>query len=69
MTKTHLKHLLQDPNRNACLRTEFNDVILDFTHQKIDLKTMNLLAKVTEESKVFEKIDQMFGGEKINSTE
>ena len=39
LTKTHLKELLADPARNAGLRTDFaaGGVILDCTHEKIDL--------------------------------
>ena len=70
MTKTHLKELLQDPARNAGLRTEYGiGVVLDCTHEKIDLKGMELLAGVAAECDVFTKIDKMFAGEKINPTE
>ena len=71
LTQTHLKNLLQDPTRNAGLRTEFEagGVILDTTHEKVDLQAMELLAGVVDECQVFSKIDQMFAGEKINPTE
>jgi len=60
---------LQDSARNAGLRTEASGVILDATHEKIDVQGMELLAGVVAECQVFEKIDKMFAGEKINPTE
>lgn len=45
------------------------DTIVDFTHTKIDKKGIELLLDVANNAKVFDKIDQMFSGEKINNTE
>lgn len=43
--------------------------MLDFTHTKLDAEAYQLLGKVAEETKVFDKIRAMFAGEKINNTE
>lgn len=56
--------------RNSHLRAALGeDVILDFTHSKIDQKGFEILQEVATDSKLFEKIDAMFDGKKINNTE
>lgn len=42
---------------------------MDFSHAKIDKEGFSKLMAVAEEAKVFEKIEAMFGGHKINNTE
>ena len=69
LTNTHLKTLLSDSSRNEALRTTCGNFILDATHTKIDAKGMEMLKAVAEETKVFEKIQEMFKGEVINNTE
>jgi glucose-6-phosphate isomerase len=71
LSKTHLKHLLNDAARNEALRTECAEgsFIMDCTHTKIDVQGMNLLKAVADETHLFEKIDAMFKGEVINNTE
>lgn len=44
-------------------------MILDTTHEKVDLQAIELLGGVAQECKVYEKIDKMFAGDKINPTE
>lgn len=59
ITKTHLKELLADPARNAGLRTDFAEggVVMDCTHEKIDLNALNSLKAVAADAKIFDKID------------
>ena len=52
-SKTHLRDLLQDTERNALLRLRHEPAIADFTHCKIDKTGFGLLLKVAEELKVF----------------
>ena len=42
---------------------------MDFTHAKIDADGFSKLLAVAEETKIFEKIEGMFSGQKINNTE
>lgn len=67
----HLRTLLSNEGRNAHLRLENGggDFILDFTHAKIDAEGFSKLLAVAEETKIFEKIEGMFSGQKINNTE
>ncbi len=69
-SKTHLKDLLNDEERNNKLRTQVgDDIFFDFTHTKIDSLGFDLLKKVAEEAKLTEKVNAMFNGDKINNTE
>ena len=68
--KLHLRELLNQESRNEKLRIEHSDkFIADFTHVKIDEEGFSKLIKVAEEAKLFEKIESMFAGQKINNTE
>ncbi len=68
--KTHLKELLKDESRNTKLRVEHGDnLIFDATHCKIDGDGFAGLVKIAEDTKLFDKIEAMFTGQKINNTE
>ena len=68
--QTHLRELLAQDTRNQKLRAQFvEDFVLDFTHAKIDAEGFNLLLKVAEETKLAERVEEMFSGKKINNTE
>ena len=71
MSQTHLKELLQQDERNKGLVVEDKEaqLILDYTHTKIDATTLNMLFKVAEEQRLTEKLSAMFKGETINTTE
>jgi len=69
LEKTHLRKLLSDNTRNKNLLTKLDNVILDYTHEKIDEETISLLEKLSDELKLMDKFDAMFRGDKINSTE
>ena len=67
---THMKELFsKDPDRfkKFCLR--FNDILVDFSKNRITEETMQLLIGLAEEAGVKEAIVEMFQGEKINRTE
>ena len=40
ITTTHLKSLLGNEERNSKLVTELGDIVLDYTHTKIDEDTL-----------------------------
>jgi glucose-6-phosphate isomerase len=69
LKQTHLRNLIADENRNSRCVLSFENLIFDFTHEKLDLETLDLLEKLAEERKVRLKFEQMFNGEKINITE
>ena len=69
-SKTHLRDLLQDEERNAALRQQIGDgIMLDYTHTKIDLEGLRLLNAVASEQRVAQNIQSMFAGEVVNPTE
>ncbi|XP_047325040.1 glucose-6-phosphate isomerase, cytosolic [Impatiens glandulifera] len=67
--KTHLRELMNDANRCKSMFTEFDGLVLDYSRQSATLETMDKLFKLTHASGLKQKIDRMFNGEHINSTE
>ncbi|KAL2621066.1 hypothetical protein R1flu_001271 [Riccia fluitans] len=66
---THLRELLKDQERCEELIKEYDGVVVDLSRQRVIHETMLKLLKLAEEAKLKEKIDTMFSGEHINSTE
>lgn len=58
----HLKTLLQDEARNDLLKVEFDNIILDYSHVKMNSNTLKHLEKLVEKTHLFEKIEAMFKG-------
>ena len=68
--QTHLKNLFQeDPMRFEKFHVEFQDMLLDYSKNKITDETFALLLKLAEESNLKEAILDMFEGKRINTTE
>jgi len=65
----HLRELLSDTKRNDKLRIEADNILYDFSHQKINEETITLLENLIKEKDVRKKVEKMFFGEKINITE
>jgi len=66
----HLRQLFtEDPKRGTRLAVEALGIYLDYSKNRITDKTLKLLIKLAEESRLRERIDAMFSGEKINVTE
>lgn len=59
----------EDPNRFEKFSITFRDMLVDYSKNRIDEKTMDLLFQLADEVKLDEAKEQMFGGEKINMTE
>lgn len=70
---THLKDLLRDEERCASMIKEVlgdeGKVLLDYSRQRVTKATMEKLFKLAEECELKAKIEAMFGGEHINTTE
>ncbi len=58
-----------DPDRCAKFSLSFNDILFDFSKNRITEKTLQLLLDLAEKADVKKKTEQMFNGEKINITE
>ena len=68
--EVHLRQLFaDDPKRGVRMTAEALGLFLDYSKNRITAETLNLLLKLAEESRLRERIDAMFGGEKINITE
>ena len=66
----HMKTLFaEDPYRFDKFSIRFNDIIVDFSKNRITKETINLLIALAEESGLKNAIENMFSGEKINETE
>lgn len=58
-----------DPHRFEKFSLAFNDILLDYSKNRITEETMRLLFALARQSYVEEWREKMFGGEKINFTE
>ena len=66
----HLRHLFaDDPKRGERMTAEAAGLYLDYSKNRITDETLKLLVQLADESGLRERIDAMFQGDKINSTE
>jgi glucose-6-phosphate isomerase len=66
----HLRQLFaDDPDRGERMKAEAAGIYLDYSKNRITGETLKLLLQLAEECGLQERIDAMFGGEKINITE
>lgn len=66
---THLRDLINDDDRSASLVAEYDGVLLDYSRQRITRETMRLLFNLAERVGLKQRIDDMFSGKRINTTE
>jgi glucose-6-phosphate isomerase len=66
----HLRDLFaKDPGRADRFKLEAAGLFLDYSKNRITEKTIELLMQLAEQSQLRERIDAMFRGDKINTTE
>jgi glucose-6-phosphate isomerase len=66
----HMKDLFaQDPQRFARFSLRFGDILFDYSKNRVTEKTMALLFNLARQSGLPERIEAMFTGQKINTTE
>jgi glucose-6-phosphate isomerase len=66
----HMKELFtQDPERFRKYSLRVNDIILDYSKNRINDETIRLLLGLARETKVDNAIEKMFSGDLINDTE
>jgi glucose-6-phosphate isomerase len=66
----HMKNLFaSDPQRFKKFSIRFNDIVVDYSKNRITEETLNLLIQMAEEAGIKDAIHAMFNGEKINETE
>jgi glucose-6-phosphate isomerase len=70
ISKIHLRKLFaDDPKRGERLTLEAAGIFLDYSKNRINDQTIKLLLQLADESRLRERIEAMFSGEKINITE
>ncbi|UCE51742.1 MAG: glucose-6-phosphate isomerase [Desulfobacterales bacterium] len=66
----HMKDLfVNDPQRFNRFSIRFNDILLDYSKNRMTEETLHLLIELTDEVGLTDAINQMFSGERINETE
>ncbi|HEX8599133.1 MAG TPA: glucose-6-phosphate isomerase [Chloroflexia bacterium] len=66
----HLRELFaQDSQRGERLAVEAEGIYFDYSKHRVTDETLRLLLQLAEECGLRERVDAMFGGEKINTTE
>jgi glucose-6-phosphate isomerase len=68
-SEKHLKNLLNDEGRFNNFSLNGADILLDFSRQRVDETTMDLLFELSRDRKVKKTFDFMVSGEKVNVTE
>ncbi|MEP6506020.1 MAG: glucose-6-phosphate isomerase, partial [Betaproteobacteria bacterium] len=70
MAKVHLRELFDDDaTRGERLTLEAASLYLDYSKNRVTDKTLKLLLALAEDCKLQERIEAMFHGERINTTE
>ena len=70
MRDLHLKDLFaEDRERFSRFSLRFNDILVDYSKNRITDETLKLLLKLAEEIDLKDAIEKMFTGDKINETE
>ena len=70
LTPVHLRKLFaDDPKRGERLTLEAAGIYLDYSKNRVTDETLSLLLQLAEESNLRERIDAMFGGQRINVSE
>lgn len=67
--KTLREFFSENPDRASKFSLEFENIFLDFSKNRINTDTLDLLLKLAGEAGLKQKIEAMFNGEKINKTE
>jgi len=70
MQAVHLRELFAtEPRRFEQFSLEFEDILLDFSKNRITAETFRLLLQLAEETRLSEGIEALFSGQRINRTE
>ncbi len=68
--RVHLRDMFSgDPDRGERMTEEAAGIFLDYSKNRVTDETIRLLIQLAQESGLRQRIDAMFGGEKINITE
>jgi len=66
----HMRDLfLEDPERFEKFSIRFNDILVDYSKNRVTEETMRILCDLAGEADLRDGIDKMFAGDRINETE
>ncbi|WP_405611007.1 glucose-6-phosphate isomerase [Polaribacter sp. Asnod1-A03] len=65
----NIKDLMKDDNRKDDFSIEFDDLLVDFSKNRITKETISLLVELAEEVGLKDAIESQYSGEAINATE
>ena len=67
---THMRDLFaENPDRFTQFSLHFEDMLVDFSKNRVTTETMNLLRQLAEQAGINDAIGKLFSGNKINGTE
>jgi glucose-6-phosphate isomerase len=69
LPEKHLKHLLSDSNRLERFSLKAAGIFYDFSRQRVDEQTLDLLIELAELRKLKQRFDDMVSGKNVNVTE
>ncbi len=69
LSDRHLVELIQEKNRFENFHVKFEDLLFDYSKNRINKKTIELLLDLCEEVNLKDGIQQLFSGNAINETE
>jgi glucose-6-phosphate isomerase len=70
MADVHMRDLFaQDSQRFNKFSLQFNDILFDYSKNRITEETMSLLIDLAQQARLSTAIEAMFSGQKINTTE
>ena len=69
MKNVHLRDLFADSGRAAQFTLQVEELLLDYSKNRINADTIDLLVQLAESADLAKWIEAMFTGEKINATE
>lgn len=70
ISKKHLKELFaEDPNRFKKFSLRLGDIVVDYSKNRINGRTLAYLCDLARECQLSDAIEKMFTGDKINATE
>src|SRR5271156_3287213 len=70
MQSVHMRELFaRDPERFARFSLEVDDILIDYSKNRVDAQTMALLFDLARQAQVASWRDRMMSGDRINRTE
>ncbi|CAD8066766.1 unnamed protein product [Paramecium sonneborni] len=69
LSKTHLRTLLDNEDRNKHMVTQYDGILLDYSHEKVDTELIGQFQQLVDSTNLFGILKDIQSGIKFNSTE